>query len=318
MQSDEIKVSVIVLTFNHEKYIAQALDSILMQKADFNYEVLVGDDASSDGTADIVRQYAARFPKYINPFFHARNVGAAYNAYSLIQRARGEYLAFCEGDDFWLTKDKLSRQVRFLENNAPLIGCSHRCRIVNEDGAALKRQKISWVREKTRFSLSDFKGIYLPGQTATIMKRNIFKNSEEDYSFLYKINRNISDRTSTLLYLSRGDFGLIPQVMSAYRRAGNGSKSLTDTMYTHNPNSLQLELDYTEKLDELARTRWKWESVFKPYYKQMYASAVYHFLKKPCAESYELLARAASHIGRGLVHPAAFGCGALQKIRSRI
>ena len=150
------------------------------------------------------------------------------------------------------------------------------------------------------------------------MKRNIFKNSEEDYSFLYKINRNISDRTSTLLYLSRGDFGLIPQVMSAYRRGGSDSQSLTDTMYTHNPNSLQLELDYTEKLDELARVRWERENVFQPYYKQMYASAVYHFLKNPCAEGYELLARAASHVGRGLVHPIAFGCGVCQKIRSLI
>lgn len=314
MKNEEIKVSVIVLTFNHEKYIAQALDSILMQKVDFNYEILVGDDASSDETANIVRQYAARHADKIYAHFRLRNIGAACNAYSLIQKARGEYLAFCEGDDFWLTEDKLSQQVCFLDSNPAFIGCSHRCRVVDGDGIALKKQKISWVREKTRFSLSDFKGVYLPGQTATIMKRNIFKNGEKDCSFLYQINRNISDRTSTLLYLTKGDFGLIPQVMSAYRRADGGFQSLTDTLYTHNPNSLRFELDFTEKLDELAKTRWKLENIFRPYYKQLYASAVYHFFKNPCANGYELVARTAAHIGCGIIHPLAFGYGACQKI----
>ena len=90
MKNEEIKVSVIVLTFNHEKYIAQALDSILMQKVDFNYEILVGDDASSDETANIVRQYAARHADKIYAHFRLRNIGAACNAYSLIQKAQGE------------------------------------------------------------------------------------------------------------------------------------------------------------------------------------------------------------------------------------
>ena len=69
--------------------------------------------------------------------------------------------------------------------------------------------------------------------------------------------------------------------MSAYRRVDGGFQSLTDTLYTHNPNSLRFELDFTEKLDELAKTRWKLENIFRPYYKQLYASAVYHFSKIP-------------------------------------
>ena len=90
-----------------------------------------------------MRQYAARHADKIYAHFRLRNIGAACNAYSLIQKARGEYLAFCEGDDFWLTEDKLSQQVRFLDSNPAFIGCSHRCRVVDGDGIALKKQKIS-------------------------------------------------------------------------------------------------------------------------------------------------------------------------------
>lgn len=319
MKDEEVKVSVIVLTFNHEKYIAQALDSILMQETDFNYEILVGDDASSDNTAEIVRQYAEEFPAQVRPYFRTHNVGASYNAYCLIQEARGDYLAFCEGDDFWLSKDKLSTQICFLESDASFIGCSHPCRIVDENGVATKRQRISWVRKKNRFSLSDFKGLYLPGQTATIVKRNIFKDSTEDYSFLYQINRNTSDRTSTLLYLSKGDFGFIPQVMSAYRRSTNSvPTSLTDTLYTFNHNSLPLELEYTERLEKVATMNWNLGNLFGPYYAQLYATAVYHFFRDLSSDSYMLLARAASHIGRGLIHPVAFAYGIYQKVRNRI
>ncbi|KAF5028181.1 Glycosyl transferase family 2 [anaerobic digester metagenome] len=313
--SPKITVSVIVLTYNHEDYIAQALDSILMQEVDFDYEILVGDDASSDLTVGIIREYVNRFPSLIRPFFRAINLGAPRNAYELLRNARGDYLAFCEGDDFWTSKDKLLTQVKFLERNPSLIGCSHRCKIVDENGEAIKNQKLSWVKEKERFTLDDFQGIYLPGQTATIVKRNIFKNCTDDYSFLYRANQNISDRTSTLLYLTKGAFGFIPRTMSAYRRASSGNgTSITDLLYTRNPNRLFLEVEYTERLEEIAKVLTDQRDVFTAYYKQLYATAVYHFIKKPSCANKELVIRTAGHIGNGLFHPLSFGYGVFQKI----
>ena len=234
MTENEVLVSVIVLTYNHEKYICQALDSILMQKVNFKFEILIGDDASTDGTSNIVRQYQEKYPNIIKAYLREDNLGAARNAYELLMVSTGKYLAFCEGDDYWTDPDKLSRQVCFLEENPHFIGCSHRCEIVDGNGMKKEDQRLSWVRERECFTLEDFRGIYLPGQTATIVKCNLFRSKEEDYSFLYEINPNISDRTTTLLYLSKGPFGFIPKTMSAYRRVEN--TGITNQMFDNNPN----------------------------------------------------------------------------------
>lgn len=174
MMEREIAVSVIMLAYNQEAYIAQAIESVLAQQTGFRYELLIGDDASPDGTGEIAEDYARRYPDRIRVFRRPENLGASRNAYELLCQAQGRYLAFCEGDDYWTAPDKLAVQYAFLEEHPDLIGCTHRCVVVDEHGDPLPKQRISWVREKPRFTLRDFQGIYLPGQTATIMKRNIF------------------------------------------------------------------------------------------------------------------------------------------------
>ena len=314
MKNEAIKVSVIVLTYNHEKYIAQALDSILMQEANFFYEILIGDDYSSDGTREILQEYQRRFPRQIHLFLREENLGAARNAYELLMEAQGDYLAFCEGDDFWLAKNKLQLQVDFLSREPSMIGCSHRCQIVDGTGAPKKNQHLAWVKEKECFTLDDFQGIYLPGQTATIVKRNIFKDSKEDYSFLYHINRNISDRTATLFYLTQGSFGFLPRVMSAYRQVlGMGQ---TNQIYARRAGRLIHELEYTERLEKLAATLTDQTGIFDNYYKRLYASAVYEFLKKPSRNTWMQIARAARHTGRRVVQPLTFAAGAIQRLYS--
>ena len=94
-------VSVIVVTYNHEKYIAKALDSILKQKTKFLFEILVGDDASTDSTTQIVLDYQKKYPSIVRVVLHDKNVGAARNSYDTMKLSRGKYLASCEGDDFW-------------------------------------------------------------------------------------------------------------------------------------------------------------------------------------------------------------------------
>ena len=311
MENNEIVVSVIVLAYNHASYIQQALDSILMQKVDFPYEILIGDDGSTDGTRNILQEYAQAYPNNIRLFLREKNLGAARNAYELLIRSQGKYLAFCEGDDYWICPDKLSRQVQFLENNPTFIGCSHRCEIVDENGSRKENQQLSWVREKNCFTLDDFKGIYLPGQTATIVKRNLFRGQKNPYSFLYEANKNISDRTTTLLYLSKGPFGFIPEVMSAYRQVQNAG--LTNHVYKDNPKRITHELEYTRQLEKIAQTLTNKKGIFADYYMQLYGWAVWQYLKNPTAENKTVVIDAASSIGKGLVHPVAFVLGILKK-----
>lgn len=118
-------VSVVMVTYNHERFLAQALDSILEQKVAFPYEIVVGEDCSTDGTREILKSYAAKHPDVIRPIYHEHNVGMQPNAMAILKKCRGKYLAALEGDDYWCDSGKLQLQVDFLENNPGHSGCCH-------------------------------------------------------------------------------------------------------------------------------------------------------------------------------------------------
>lgn len=114
-----MKVSVCVITYNHAPYIRQCLDSLLMQQTDFQYEIIVNDDCSTDGTTDILREYEAKHPELIKPIYHEENQvqKGIYHIFSTFTfpKAQGQYLAMCEGDDYWTDPLKLQKQADFLD-----------------------------------------------------------------------------------------------------------------------------------------------------------------------------------------------------------
>jgi glycosyltransferase involved in cell wall biosynthesis len=110
-------VSVHMITYNHEEYIAQAIDGVLMQKADFRYELVIGEDCSTDSTRDICEKYANRNPEIIRLLPSESNLGMMQNAFRTTEACNGKYIALCEGDDYWTDIDKLQKQVDFMEEN---------------------------------------------------------------------------------------------------------------------------------------------------------------------------------------------------------
>jgi glycosyltransferase involved in cell wall biosynthesis len=112
-----MKLSVAILTYNQEKYIRQCLDSVLMQKVGLEYEIVVGDDASSDGTQDVLQEYAAKCSGKFVLLLSERNEGISKNYKKVLSACKGEYIALCEGDDFWTDAHKLQTQVNFLEKH---------------------------------------------------------------------------------------------------------------------------------------------------------------------------------------------------------
>ncbi len=110
-------VSVLVVTYQQKAYIRQTLDSILMQRCRFPFEILLGDDASTDGTAEICKEYADKYPEIIRLYLRKSNLGFLNNYFDLFQQARGTYLADCGGDDYWLDETRLQQQVDFLESH---------------------------------------------------------------------------------------------------------------------------------------------------------------------------------------------------------
>lgn len=125
---DSIMVSICCITYNQDKYIAKAIESFLNQKTNFRYEILIHDDASTDKTASIVKDYQDRYPDIIKAICNTENQyskGVAINPVFNYSRAQGKYVALCEGDDFFVDEYKLARQVEYLENHPDCHLCFH-------------------------------------------------------------------------------------------------------------------------------------------------------------------------------------------------
>lgn len=151
MMSEEhaVKVSVCVVTYNQEAYLDECLRSLIAQSVSFSYEIIVGDDASTDGTRKIIESYRERFPDLIVPVYHDENVGAIKNIVSVYRKARGQYIAHLDGDDY-AAPSKLAKQVEILDANPDCTLCAHDVVTVDKASRELKR--------KARFSKSEKKG----------------------------------------------------------------------------------------------------------------------------------------------------------------
>ena len=135
----DILVSIRCITYNHAPYIRQCLDGFVMQKANFRFEAIVHDDASTDGTADIVREYAEKYPEIIKPIFQTENQyskrdGTIRRALNAAMSPSSKYVAMCEGDDYWTDPHKLQKQVDFLEGHLEYSMCFHNAMVHWENG----------------------------------------------------------------------------------------------------------------------------------------------------------------------------------------
>jgi len=125
-------VSICTITYNHEAFVAEALDSFLMQETDFPFEIVIDDDCSPDGTAEVINQYIKQFPNIIKANLREKNVGMMPNFTENMKRAKGKYIALCEGDDYWTDPLKLQKQVDFLRDNIDTTMIFENAKIVNE------------------------------------------------------------------------------------------------------------------------------------------------------------------------------------------
>lgn len=207
-----MKVSVLCMAYNHEKYIRDALEGFVGQKTDFDYEVLVHDDASTDGTADIIREYAEKYPEIIKPVYQTENqyskkVDICLNY--LIPVTTGKYIAFCEGDDYWTDENKLQLQVDFLEQHPEHVACVHNS--IKMD--MMTKQETVMYKEKDRdLQFTDVvKGGSCCYQTASLICRR------EAFFNLPSFVPVFADYPFSIHLSLLGSIGFLGRVMSVYR-----------------------------------------------------------------------------------------------------
>lgn len=215
-----VKLSICVVTYNHKDYIAQALDSFLMQKTNFKFQVIVGDDCSTDGTTEILKEYAKKYPDIIKPIFREKNIGATKNSLEVYSNAKTPYVAICEGDDYWIDEYKLQKQVDFLETHPDYSICFHPVKVVYDGFDFEKTDEIyptqKMIESGTTFELL-LKGNFI--QPASAVYRWMFNQTNTRQYFL---DISPGDWFISLLHAKEGKIKMLPEIMAVYRRHPQG------------------------------------------------------------------------------------------------
>ena len=228
------KVQVVCITYKHEKYLAEALDSFVRQKTDFPFEVLVGDDCSPDGTGKIAEEYAKRYPDIIKNIPREHNLGPTRNMVDLISRCTAPYLAFCEGDDYWIDEYKLQKQHDFMERHPEAGFCFTKTKIVfPEDWGIIKWYKpvngqilvpdsIPGYKSKQWFGAEDLVDV-MPAQTSSYFFRWNY-----DIEFPEWFHGGVvGDFPMLMIQLGKRKAGFIPATwLAGSRTAHSGSQAV--------------------------------------------------------------------------------------------
>lgn len=221
---NEIAVSVSCLVYNHEKYLRQCLDGFIMQKTNFKFEVIVHDDASTDGSADIIREYEQKYPEIIKPIYQTVNQysqGIPIEKTHILPKMKGKYVAVCEGDDYWCDESKLQKQFDVMEANPDCHFCTHKVQHISEKGQLLpgKFNPHFAVEEGilTTRKFMELYGINYPFQTSSFFLRRV--DIEEYYHNPpdFVTAANVGDEPTMLFMATKGNVYYIDEVMSCYR-----------------------------------------------------------------------------------------------------
>ena len=211
------KVTVYLSTYNQEEFVAQALDSILMQKTTFDFEIIAADDCSTDGTQAIILDYQRRFPGKIVTYFTNPNVGGCRKLTDCIDAGlfRGEYLAYLEGDDYWLGEDRLQTLVDFLEANPEYSRVSHKRLVIDETGKE-KGFDISDAVLNKPFTIDNFLEGQLYSDFGSVF-RNYFLTAGDKYHPLLLSSRNVCDFQDMFITQDFGPVYVMDRCFGVYR-----------------------------------------------------------------------------------------------------
>ena len=280
---NDIMVSICCLVYNHKNYIRQALDSFLMQKTNFRFEILINDDCSTDGTTEIIKEYENKYPHIIKPLYHKENqYSKSYRQGNMMSitfnfpRVSGKYTAMCEGDDFWIDENKLQKQFDLMEADPNCSFCAHTVRCTDEKGTPLNQTVPENDTVKNGFLTSEEavdKICRLPYmfQTSSYFFRSehlkeMVKNTPEFFEYSSSM-----DVLFMLYFASKGDVYYLDDEMSCYRL--NSSSSIMDNLVADKAKKSQkLIKHYTEHLKSL--------NAYNSYTKQQFEKSVTFAIRK--------------------------------------
>ncbi len=233
-QKSIIEVSIFITVYNHGKYLSKCLDSLVTQNTDFTFEILVGEDCSTDNSRAILVDYASKYPDLIKPILWETNQGTADcpgkgNFTQTFYQCKGKYIVYIEGDDYLISNDKLQIQYNFLEENTDASACFHNAIMSYEDGSGKENHNINPENQKSKIYPDDFlskREVWFMATAGVMFRRNLIGEKFPDWFLKSKSG----DIPLYLILSSQGYIGYIDKVMSVYRRHKAGL-SYTDSEF---------------------------------------------------------------------------------------
>jgi len=246
-----MKLSVVMITYNHERYIAQAIESALAQKVNFPYEIVIGEDCSTDGTRAVVADFARRYPKQIRALLRTQNLGMNRNLADTLAACGGEYVAYLEGDDYWTSVDKLQRQVDFLDAHPDRVLCCTRVHFLNEAGHA--EYGTFPLLPAGAYTIDDLLKTNFIATCSTVLRRELAGPLPP---WLFKMK--LSDYPLWVMAARHGKIELLDDITASYRVHSGGAWSSLSHIekhqgYTRMMRALDKELnfEYTRSFTEM-------------------------------------------------------------------
>ena len=287
---DKILVSVCCMAYNHEKYISECLDGFVKQKTDFAFEVLVHDDASTDRTQEIIRQYAEKYPNIIKPIIQTENQYSKKRdivGEFLAPIVRGQFVAICEGDDFWTSENKLQKQVDVLLSNSEINMCVHATKEIFEDGTATgivypaDHVKEGKIATETVYSLP-----YSFHTSSYLFRATVWKEYITNPPKFRKVC-DVGDEPDLLFFGCDDGIYFVKDEMSCYRRGVPGSWS-----------SMQAKIINVEKMARHANAMVETYQTFDEFTDKKYHSLMVKKIAKSLLQAVTLTKKARTLLKR--------------------
>lgn len=274
----DVLVSIVCNTFNHEEYIEDAINGFLMQKTNFKYEILIHDDASTDKTVKIIKEYQSKFPDLINPIFQTENQYSKKKQISLeyqFPRAKGKYIALCEGDDYWTDENKLQKQFDVLESHPNISMCAHSVSCVN----ARTKEFIRLIQPENESVILPIDKVIKHGG-GYIGTNSLFFKKEILEDFPRSLKPFFLDYTLQIFCAAQGGIYYINECMSAYRVLSKNSftskmKNNKQSIINHYKKDIKMleifnketENKYNESVIQAINRLDRWVLINVPHYK---------------------------------------------------
>lgn len=259
--NEQIMVSIVCIAYNHGKYIADAIEGFLMQKTDFPIEIVVHDDASTDDTAEIIMEYYEKHPDIIRPIIQKENQhsqGVEILSDIICPELRGKYIALCEGDDYWIDRDKLQKQVKYMEAHSECSVCFHGAYSVDAESRTI----VSEIRSSDGNSIIGPEEVIFAGGAAFATNSLLFPRTLLENVTYFNMGIEVRDYPLVIYLALKGTVYYIDEIMSVYRVGVKGS--WTNRKFSETNKKIEHYREISDMLDEVNRySNYKYDSVIQ-------------------------------------------------------